>query len=75
MKDNLTAAIDENGLSRFFPPGDTYLGDIAKKAAELANDPNNSLKEPPQLRGLAHLALYQPVIYCGESRSLDSRVS
>lgn len=66
MKDNLKTAIDENELGRFFPEGDTYLDDVAKKAAELANDPNNSLKEPPQLRGLASLALYQPVIYCGE---------
>jgi hypothetical protein len=42
---------------------------VAQKAAELKNDPNNPLNSPEQLKDLATLALYQPVIYCGMSTS------
>jgi hypothetical protein len=61
--------VKDNGLGDFFPPGDTYPEEVAKKAAELKNDPNNPLKSPEQLKDLATLALYQPVIYCGRFTS------
>jgi hypothetical protein len=57
--------VSSGGLDKFFPPGDTYLDDVAKKAAELKDDPNNLLNQPSQLQGLANLALYQTVLYCG----------
>lgn len=55
------------GLERFFPPGDPYVQQVADKAAELKNDPNNLLNTPAQLDALAKLALYQPILYCGKS--------
>ncbi|KAF2758741.1 ankyrin [Pseudovirgaria hyperparasitica] len=71
FKNNLQDAINENGLGRFYDkPGDTYLDDVAKQVFDLKNDPSNPLQEPPELQGLANLALYQPVIYCDDSASM-----
>lgn len=53
------------GLDKFFSPDDPYVKDIAKKAAQLKDDPNNLLNSPTQIDGLAKLALYQPILYCG----------
>ena len=52
-------------LEKFFPPGDSYLDEVAEKAAGLKKDPNNILNDPNQIQGLATLALYQTVLYCG----------
>ncbi|GAB1310587.1 hypothetical protein MFIFM68171_00797 [Madurella fahalii] len=70
FKENLNDAVSSGNLDRFFPPGDTYLDDVAKKAAGLKNDPNNPLNEPIQLQGLANVALYQTVLYCDDSWSM-----
>ncbi|KAL2825953.1 hypothetical protein BDW59DRAFT_161332 [Aspergillus cavernicola] len=67
----LTEAVKGEGLDRFFPPGNTYIEEVAKKAALLKDDPNNLLNSPEQLRGLATLALYQPVLYCDDSGSMS----
>ncbi|KAK5630436.1 hypothetical protein RRF57_006151 [Xylaria bambusicola] len=65
--ENMVARSPRGGLERFFPPGDPYVQQVAEKAAELKNDPNNLLNSPAQIDALAKLALYQPVLYCGKS--------
>lgn len=57
----------KNGLDDFFPPGDPFIEKVAAKAVEVKNDPSNKLNTPDQIRDLTTLALYQPVLYCGES--------
>ncbi|KAI0408338.1 hypothetical protein F4802DRAFT_604987 [Xylaria palmicola] len=70
FKKNLENAVKRGGLDRFFPPGDPYLQQVADKAFQLKNDPNNNLKDPRQVDGLAKLALYQPILYCDDSWSM-----
>lgn len=65
FKNNLENVVNSDGLGRFFPPGDTYVNEVAEKAASLKDDPNNLLNSPSQLKGLATMALYQPILYCG----------
>ncbi|KAI0902991.1 hypothetical protein F4823DRAFT_620291 [Ustulina deusta] len=70
FKKNLENMVARGGLERFFPPGDPYVQQVADKAAELKNDPNNLLNTPAQLDALAKLALYQPILYCDDSGSM-----
>ncbi|KAL2846033.1 hypothetical protein BJX68DRAFT_268890 [Aspergillus pseudodeflectus] len=71
INQSVNDTVKDNGLGDFFPLGNTYPEEVAKKAAELKNDPNNPLKSPEQLKDLATLALYQPVIYCDDSGSMS----
>ncbi|KAI0509081.1 hypothetical protein F5B22DRAFT_618402 [Xylaria bambusicola] len=70
FKKNLENMVARGGLERFFPPGDPYVQQVADKAAELKNDPNNLLNSPAQIDALAKLALYQPILYCDDSGSM-----
>ncbi|KAI1377222.1 hypothetical protein F4677DRAFT_444446 [Hypoxylon crocopeplum] len=70
FKNNLENMVARGGLEKFFPPGDPYVKDVAKRAAELLNDPDNLLNSPAQIDMLAKLALYQPVLYCDDSGSM-----
>ncbi|KAI3318744.1 hypothetical protein HD806DRAFT_301457 [Xylariaceae sp. AK1471] len=70
FKNNLDNTVKRGGLDRFFPPGDPYIKQVADKAFELKNDPNNLLNSPAQVDGLAKLALYQPILYCDDSWSM-----
>ncbi|KAF2962978.1 hypothetical protein GQX73_g10592 [Xylaria multiplex] len=62
FKQNLDIIIKESGLSGFF--SESYLEEVAAKAATLRNDENNLLREPGQVTSLTKLALYQPVLFC-----------
>ncbi|QSS51051.1 ankyrin repeat protein [Histoplasma capsulatum var. duboisii H88] len=70
FKNSLDNIVNDDGLGRFFPPGNTYVKEVAEKTASLKNDPNNLLNSPSQLKGLATMALYQPIIYCDDSGSM-----
>ncbi|RWA09111.1 hypothetical protein EKO27_g5996 [Xylaria grammica] len=70
FKKNLDNMVARGGLEKFFPPGDPYVKQVAEKAAELKDDPNNLLNSPAQIDALAKLALYQPVVYCDDSGSM-----
>ncbi|TGJ84332.1 hypothetical protein E0Z10_g4427 [Xylaria hypoxylon] len=70
FKKNLDSMVARGGLEKFFPPGNPYVQQVAEKAAELRNDPNNLLNSPAQIDALAKLALYQPVLYCDDSGSM-----
>ncbi|KAK2804009.1 hypothetical protein FQN50_006815, partial [Emmonsiellopsis sp. PD_5] len=50
FKGNLEKVVNGEGLGRFFPPGSTYLNEVAQKAVSLKDDPNNLLKSPSQLK-------------------------
>ncbi|KAI1496869.1 ankyrin repeat protein [Biscogniauxia marginata] len=71
FKNNLDNVIKDGGLERFFPPGDPYVQQVAEKAAKLKDDPTNLLNTPQQINLLATLALYQPVLYCDDSGSMN----
>ncbi|KAI1631601.1 hypothetical protein F4809DRAFT_657658 [Biscogniauxia mediterranea] len=71
FKNNLDNAVRDGGLERFFPPGDPYVQQVAEKAASLKDDPSNLLNTPRQISCLATLALYQPVLYCDDSESMN----
>ncbi|OAT14499.1 hypothetical protein BDBG_18058 [Blastomyces gilchristii SLH14081] len=70
FKNNLNRTINNDGLGRFFPPGDTYVNEVAEKAAALRNDPNNRLNSPSQIQGLTTVALYKTILYCDDSQSM-----
>ncbi|KAI8627918.1 hypothetical protein F5Y19DRAFT_440392 [Xylariaceae sp. FL1651] len=70
FKNNLDNMVARGGLEKFFPPGNTYLQEVANQAVALKSDPNNLLNSPAQLDALAKLALYQPVLYCDDSGSM-----
>ncbi|KAK2786426.1 hypothetical protein FQN53_006581 [Emmonsiellopsis sp. PD_33] len=70
FKVNLENVVNSEGLGRFFPPGSTYLNEVAQKAISLKDDPDNRLNSPSQLKGLATMALYQPILYCDDSASM-----
>ncbi|XWW96495.1 hypothetical protein V2A60_004470 [Cordyceps javanica] len=59
--------ISDHKLDRFFPKGDSFLASVLERAFELQRDPDNHL-DP---RYLAHLALYQNILYCDDSRSME----
>ncbi|GBE84699.1 hypothetical protein SCP_0606790 [Sparassis crispa] len=72
LQNNLTSYVSDTGLDQFFKPGDTFLQDLAKKAASLPDDPNSLYSKPDNVKRLTTLSLYQPVIYCDDSGSMDS---
>ncbi|KLJ11738.1 hypothetical protein EMPG_09649 [Blastomyces silverae] len=73
FKNSLDKVINNDGLGKFFPPGNTYVNEVAEKAAALKDDPNNLLNSPSQLQGLATVALYKPILYCDDSYSMNEQ--
>ncbi|KAJ4347795.1 uncharacterized protein N0V89_009165 [Didymosphaeria variabile] len=71
FKNNLDMTVKEKGLDKFFPPNDPFIKEVAENAAKLKDDPNNLLKQPNQIQDLSNLALYQPVLYCDDSGSMQ----
>ncbi|PYH74498.1 uncharacterized protein BO88DRAFT_448310 [Aspergillus vadensis CBS 113365] len=53
---------------------ESYLREVAKKAAQLKNDPKNHLNNPDQITTLTQLALYHPVLYCDDSLSMSTTI-
>ena len=71
MQNKLDSYIQKSGLETFFAPGDNFIQEIATKAYNLSNDPADTLNTPDGVRRLTQLALYQTVIYCDDSSSMD----
>ncbi|PGG97209.1 hypothetical protein AJ79_09292 [Helicocarpus griseus UAMH5409] len=71
FKHNISNIIGESGLEDFFPPGDTYVQQVAEKAVELKNDARNTLNSDSQMRDLARIALYQPILFLDDSQSME----
>ncbi|GAP85470.2 putative ankyrin repeat protein [Rosellinia necatrix] len=70
FKKNLENMVNRGGLQKFFPPGSSYVLEVAERATEIKDDPKNILNSPAQVDALAKLALYQPVLYCDDSGSM-----
>lgn len=61
---NIDNFVKENPvLERFFKGKENFIQDLARNAAELAQDPNTSLDV---LRKTVMVTLHQQVVYCGE---------
>jgi hypothetical protein len=54
--------IQETRLEKFFPPNDPFLETVVENAVRLKRDPRNSL----DVKDLATVSLYRPVLYCGK---------
>ncbi|EZF30500.1 hypothetical protein H101_05867 [Trichophyton interdigitale H6] len=59
--------IEKNDLNKFFPQDDPFLQTVVDKATELEANPDNTLNT----KDLTRLALYQPVMYCDDSGSMN----
>ncbi|KUL83786.1 hypothetical protein ZTR_06619 [Talaromyces verruculosus] len=76
FKENINEFLKETEMNDFFAEDDDFLDQVAKKAVKLKTDPSTTLKRPDDIKNLTRLALYQPVIYCDDSQSMemDSRL-
>ena len=66
FKKDINDYVTKSGLSDYFAEGDDFLQAVAEKAVRLKDDPSNPLRTDDDIRNLTRLALYRPVIYCGE---------
>lgn len=75
FKGSLGDYVHETGLERFFARDDTFIQDLAEKAAALTKDGSTLLSKPENVKRLVTLSLYHPVFYCDDSGSMgrDSR--
>ncbi|THH06245.1 hypothetical protein EW146_g9674 [Bondarzewia mesenterica] len=72
FKDSLNTYVADSGLEKFFGRDDPFLQTLAENAAALRDDNTTFLGKPENIRHLTRLALYQPVIYCDDSGSMDA---
>ncbi|KAI1118532.1 hypothetical protein F5Y14DRAFT_217781 [Nemania sp. NC0429] len=68
FREDMRDYIDKTNLGRFFPPGSDFLEKVVTKAVYLDSSPNNTL----DVHDLTRLALYQPVLYCDDSGSMQT---
>lgn len=66
--------VEDSGLGEFFKGNSKFLQQVAEKAVELKKDPTNLLNTDAQIKDLTRLALYQPVLYCGEYPLCTNRI-
>ncbi|KAI1654315.1 hypothetical protein F4813DRAFT_392821 [Daldinia decipiens] len=72
FKKNIGDFVAKHKLGKFFrDDSQQLLESIAAKAVELQRDTTSVLGQPENSENLIKLALYQPVIYCDDSRSMD----
>ncbi|KAF3059672.1 ankyrin repeat protein [Daldinia childiae] len=69
---NISDFVAKHKLGKFFrEDSQQLLEGIAAKAVELQGDDTSVLGQPENSDNLIKLALYQPVIYCDDSGSMD----
>lgn len=56
---------DTPALEAFFKDNKKFIQEIAKKAVDLANDPDTDLGSPEVLPKTIKVTMHQQVIYCG----------
>ncbi|TQW02492.1 ankyrin repeat protein [Cordyceps javanica] len=61
--------ISEKRLEYFFPRYSAFLDNVVNGAVRLDRDPNNLLNT----KDLARLALYKPILYCDDSKSMGTK--
>ena len=62
--------IKENNLGNFFREDDPFLENVVERAVNLDRTNPSNVLEP---KDLIHLALYQPILYCGKKRPMYIR--
>lgn len=74
LEQSVNKFVKDNGLKVFFKPGDTFVKDITQRAAALSGDANTSsiYNNPENIAHLTSVSLYQLVIYCDDSSSMES---
>jgi len=70
VQDFLNDEVQQRHLGNFFSPNDPFLVDLAENANTLMNDPTTDLGKLENIKRLARLSLYRPVIYCDDSTSM-----
>ncbi|KAI1088292.1 hypothetical protein F5B19DRAFT_431007 [Rostrohypoxylon terebratum] len=66
--------VEKNKLGKFFSKdSEKLLENITAKAVDLQNDASTVLSRPENTENLVKVALYQPVIYCDDSGSMNPR--
>ena len=70
LQTKITSYVSKANLSKFFAPGDQFLADVASAADALRQNPSETFRSEDNIVRLTRLALYQPVIYCDDSRSM-----
>lgn len=73
VKSSMDSHIKDSGLEKFYGSDNTLLQSVAEKASALRNDPNETLNAPESIDRLTRLALYQVVLYCDDSGSMQGR--
>ncbi|KAJ6452278.1 hypothetical protein C8R45DRAFT_85992 [Mycena sanguinolenta] len=68
--ENVDEFVKNSPLERFFKGNPNYIQELAKKAAELKDDPNTPLGQPDLLPKTIKVTLHQQVIYCDDSSSM-----
>ncbi|KAJ3559584.1 hypothetical protein NM688_g259 [Phlebia brevispora] len=68
----MDAYVRDFSLEKFYTPGAEFLCTVADKAVALCNDKSTSLGNPDGLHRLTRLSLYQSVIYCDDSTSMQT---
>ena len=64
--------LEDNDLTKFFSPGDDFLKDLARRATALSKDVATIYVNPDNVKRIANLSLYQPVICCDDSSSMSA---
>ncbi|PLB43373.1 hypothetical protein P170DRAFT_481320 [Aspergillus steynii IBT 23096] len=67
LKNRMRGIIEHYKLDRFFPEGNPFLEHVVSRAVDLDV---STVVDP---KDLVHLALYQPVLYCDDSKSIKTK--
>ncbi|RYO94324.1 hypothetical protein DL766_000601 [Monosporascus sp. MC13-8B] len=72
FRKSISTFVKEKELHKFFPTDDNpLLETLVNKAVDLQNDDTSVLGQSTNTESLVKFALYQPVIYCDDSGSMD----
>ncbi|KAJ5790451.1 uncharacterized protein N7518_007462 [Penicillium psychrosexuale] len=72
FKSNLHDLINKKGLEDFYPAGNEYVAKIAENSFKILNDSTIPGATPKNVTIMSRLALYQPILYCDDSGSMDT---
>jgi hypothetical protein len=71
MQEFLNDEVQQRNFGKFFSQNDPFLTNLAENANSLIrNDATTDLGKPDNIKRLARLSLYRPVIYCDDSTSM-----
>ncbi|KAF2965997.1 hypothetical protein GQX73_g7583 [Xylaria multiplex] len=71
LKASMNQTVQELQLDRFFKNGN-LLERVADNAVKLRENPTTDLGKPENVRKLITLSMYKPVLFCDDSRSMNT---